>query len=74
MMPAFGRVLLAAGLVIAAAGLVLMFSDRIPWLGRLPGDITVEKGNFRFYAPITTCIVLSVVVGLVLWLISLLRK
>ncbi len=73
-MPALGKVLLVVGLVIAAAGLVLMFSDRIPWLGKLPGDITIEKGNFRIYAPITTCIVLSVVISLVLWVLSQLRK
>ncbi len=73
-MPALGKVLLVAGLVIAAVGLVLMFSDRIPWLGKLPGDITIEKGNFRIYAPITTCIVLSVVISLVLWVLSQLRK
>ena len=73
-MPGLGKVLLVTGLVIAAAGLVLMFSDRIPWLGKLPGDITIEKGNFRIYAPITTCILLSVVISLVLWVLSLLRK
>lgn len=73
-MPALGKVLLVTGLVIAAVGLVLMFSGRIPWLGKLPGDIAIEKGNFRIYAPITTCIVLSVIITLVLWVLSLLRK
>ncbi len=73
-MPALGKVLLVTGLVIAAAGVVLMFSGRIPWLGKLPGDISIEKGNFRIYAPITTCILLSVVISLVLWVISQLRK
>ncbi len=73
-MPALGKVLLLVGLVITAVGLALIFSDRIPWLGKLPGDITIDKGNFRIYVPITTCILLSVVISLVLWVLSQLRK
>ncbi|HEX9006127.1 MAG TPA: DUF2905 domain-containing protein [Bacteroidota bacterium] len=73
-MPALGKVLLLVGLVIAAVGLVLIFSDRVPWLGKLPGDITIDRGNFRVYVPITTCILLSVVISLVLWVLSQLRK
>ncbi len=73
-MPALGKVLLLVGLVIAAVGLVLIFSDRVPWLGKRPGDITIDKGNFRIYVPITTCILLSVVISLVLWVVSQLRK
>ncbi len=73
-MPALGKVLLLVGLVIAAVGLVLIFSDRVPWLGKLPGDITIDKGNFRIYVPITTCILLSVVISLVLWVLAQLRK
>jgi len=70
--PALGRVVLAAALILSALGLLLILHDRVPWLGRLPGDITIVRGGVR--APMTTCVVLSVVVSLVLWGISHLRK
>ena len=69
-----GKSLIILGCIIAAAGVLLMLSGKLPWLGRLPGDITIENKHVRFFAPITTCIVLSVVISLVLWVISLLRK
>jgi hypothetical protein len=67
-----GRVLLITGLLIAAAGLLAMFWDRLPWLRhwglfRLPGDIVMEKKNFRLFFPVTTCIIVSIVLSLVLW-------
>lgn len=67
-----GKVLIAVGLLVAAVGALLVFQDRLPWLrlGRLPGDIAVERGNLRFYFPIATSIVLSVVISIVLWLLS----
>jgi Protein of unknown function (DUF2905) len=61
-----GRWLLVTGLVVAAVGLVLVFADRLPWLGRLPGDIRVERGNWRFYFPIATSLLISVVLTLLL--------
>ena len=71
--PELGRLLLVLGLAIAAAGLLLMFWDRIPGLsripfGKLPGDITVEREGFRFSFPIVTCLVVSGVLSLLLWL------
>lgn len=68
-MSALGKLLISAGLLIALVGVVLVFSDRIPWLGRLPGDIAIRKGSFSFYFPLTTCIVLSLVLSLVLYLL-----
>jgi hypothetical protein len=70
-MTALGKLLIVAGLFITACGVLLVFSDRIPWLGRLPGDIFIKKGNFSFYFPLTTCIVISAVISL---LFLLLRK
>jgi hypothetical protein len=64
-----GRVLVVAGLVLAAAGLVLIFAGRLPWLGRLPGDIVVERPGFRLYLPLTTCILLSLLLTGILWLL-----
>ena len=69
-----GWVVFILGLVLAAAGLVWVFAPSIPWLGRLPGDVVVERENFRFYFPIATCVVLSLVVSGILWLIRLLSR
>ena len=61
-----GRMLLVLGLLIAAAGLVMMVAPRIPWLGRLPGDIHVQRDDFSFHFPIVTCLVVSAILTLVL--------
>ncbi len=68
-----GKVLLIAGGCIIVLGLIFLFAERIPFVGKLPGDIFIEKGRFSFYFPIMTCIlasaVLSLILGLVLWLL-----
>ena len=69
-MDSVARLLTVAGLVLLAAGLLLYLAPQVPWLGRLPGDIRVERPNFRFYAPLTTSIIISVVLSLVLWLFA----
>ena len=69
----FGWMLLVLGLVIAGVGLVWILAPSIPWLGRLPGDIRIERENFRFYFPLVTCLLLSLLLSLVVWLIRLLR-
>jgi hypothetical protein len=65
----FGWALLIVGLVIAGIGLIWVLALNLPGLGRLPGDIVIERGNSRFYFPIVTCVVISVVLSLVTWLI-----
>jgi len=69
-MPELGRALIVMGIVLALVGLVLVFVDRVPWIGRLPGDVHVQRGNWTIYVPLGTSIVLSVVLTLVLWLIG----
>ena len=69
----FGWVLLVLGLVLAGVGLVWILAPSIPWLGRLPGDIRIERENFPFYFPLVTCLLLSLILSLVVWLIRLLR-
>jgi hypothetical protein len=65
-----GRLLVVAGLVLAAVGVVVLLGERLGLrIGRLPGDLSVERGNFRFYFPLATSIVASVVFTLVLWLL-----
>jgi len=68
-MPELGRLLLLVGAVIVVLGLVLTFAGRIPWLGRMPGDIVYRRGNFTFYFPLATSILLSIVLTAILWLI-----
>ncbi len=69
-----GKILVGVGIVIAVIGGLLMIFPRIPWLGKLPGDIAIDRENFHLYFPLTTSIVLSLIVSLVLWLISQLKK
>ena len=69
-MPAhLGKMLVVIGLLVAGVGVLFLFADKIPWLGRLPGDITLRRDNFTFYFPIVTCLVISVLVSLLLWLL-----
>ena len=63
-----GRSLVVMGLVVALVGVVLMLAGRVPWLGRLPGDTYVQRGNWSFYFPLMTSIVVSVVLTLLFWL------
>jgi hypothetical protein len=65
-----GKLLLVVGLAVAAMGVLLIVAGRFPGLriGRLPGDISVERQNFRFYFPLGTSIVISVVLSLLFWL------
>lgn len=65
-MPDLGRALLLVGGVLVAVGLLLTLGARLPGVGRLPGDVVYRKGNFTFYFPLVTCILLSVVVTLLL--------
>ena len=66
-----GRFLIVTGLIITVIGLVLLFADKIPWIGRLPGDIIFKKGKWTFYFPIATSILLSILITL---LLNLFRK
>jgi hypothetical protein len=62
--------LIVAGVILVAIGLVVSFSNRLPiHLGRLPGDIRIEGKNSAFYFPLTTCLLLSAIVSLVMWLL-----
>ena len=65
-----GRLLIVMGVVIALVGVAIVMAGRLPWLGRLPGDIHVERGHWSVYLPLGTSIVLSLLLTLVLWLIG----
>ena len=63
-----GKLLIILGLTLAILGLVLTFSGKIPFLGKLPGDLRIERENFSFYFPLGTCLLLSLLLSLLLWL------
>jgi hypothetical protein len=65
-----GRVLIVFGIVILVLGLALTLFDRVPWIGRLPGDIHVQRGNWTFSFPLGTSILLSLILTLILWIIG----
>jgi hypothetical protein len=70
-MPAMGKMLIVAGIVLIVAGIVFMFVDKIPFLGKLPGDIAIQKERFSFYFPITTSIIISIILSI---LFAIFRK
>jgi hypothetical protein len=66
----FGRVLIVLGLVLAATGVALTLAPRVPWLGRLPGDVQIQRGSWTFYFPLATSVLLSVVLTVILWIVG----
>jgi hypothetical protein len=67
-MPGLGRTVMLLGALLLIVGALLSFSSRIPWLGRLPGDIVVERKNFSFYFPLMTSIIISVIISVLMML------
>ena len=68
MLTDLGKILILFGVLLAVVGVVLHFAGRIPWLGRLPGDILIRRDNFTFYFPLATSVVVSAVLSLLLYL------
>jgi hypothetical protein len=71
MMPAIGKMLIILGVVLIIVGLGFLFGDKIPFIGKLPGDILIKKERFSFYFPITTSIIISIILTI---LFSLFKK
>jgi uncharacterized membrane protein YkgB len=68
---ALGKMLILLGVLILVIGLLLLVGEKIPWVGRLPGDILIKKEKFTFYFPIATSILISIILTL---LFTLFRK
>ena len=70
MLPNLGKMLIAVGVIFLVIGALLLFSDRLPFfrIGRLPGDVVYRRGNFTFYFPIVTSILLSLILTLLFWI------
>lgn len=67
-------ILISVGLLIVGVGIVWLLGPSIPWLGKLPGDILIERGNFRLYFPLTTCVLLSLLLTGIIWLVRFLSR
>lgn len=70
-MPGLGRMLIIIGIIFVVMGLAFLFGDKIPFLGKLPGDISIQKERFSFYFPITTSIIISIILSI---LFAIFRK
>lgn len=69
-MEQFGKIVIIAGIILVITGLIIYFAgDKLNWFGHLPGDIRIVRENFRFYFPITTMVILSVLLSLIIYLI-----
>lgn len=72
-MEPLARLLILAGVALLLVGLLVWVLPSIPFLGRLPGDLRIERPGFRFYFPLTTCLLVSVLLTLLWWLLSRLK-
>jgi hypothetical protein len=64
-----GKILIVVGFILIITGLAFLFADKIPFLGKLPGDIYIKREKFTFYFPITTSIIISIILTVILWLL-----
>ncbi len=69
-MAEFGKLLIVIGAILLLLGVVFLLSGRLPWIGRLPGDITIHRKNVTFYFPFATSLILSLILSLIFWLIG----
>ena len=69
-MDSIGKLLIVFGLLVAGVGVMVLLAGRLPWLGRLPGDVSIERGNWTFYFPLATSLLVSVVLTLTFWIIG----
>jgi thiosulfate reductase cytochrome b subunit len=73
MMDEMAKVIIILGIVLVIVGLVMLFAQKLPFLGKLPGDILIKKENFTFYFPLATSIIISIIISLILYLIGKFR-
>jgi thiosulfate reductase cytochrome b subunit len=61
-----GKILIALGLLLVIAGVLMVFAPKLPYIGRLPGDIYIKRGNFTLYFPIASSILISIILTIIL--------
>ncbi len=69
-MAEYGKILIVIGFLLVILGFVFIIVNKVPFIDRLPGDIVVERKNYSFYFPVTTCILISIVISFILWFFS----
>jgi hypothetical protein len=62
-----GRLLIVVGVILVIVGAVFLLAPKLPWLGKLPGDLSFNRGNFSFYFPLGTCILISIILTLIMY-------
>ena len=62
------KMIIGIGIVLILIGMIMTVVPKIPWIGKIPGDISIQRENFTFYFPLTTCIIISIIVTLLLYL------
>ncbi len=65
-MNGLSKLMILLGILLVVAGIIMNISGKIPFFGKLPGDIYIKKGNFSFFFPITSCIIISIVISVIL--------
>ena len=69
-----GRLLIIIGVLFILAGIFITWNNKVPFFGKLPGDLSIERENFRFYFPLTTSILISILLSLVIYFINRWRQ
>jgi hypothetical protein len=69
-MQEIGKTLITFGVILIAVGTLLVFANKVPFIGRLPGDIYIKKENFSLFFPLTTSILISIILSFIFWLWS----
>lgn len=67
------KIIILTGTIFIGIGLLLLFGDKVGFLGKMPGDIRIERDNFSFYFPVATCLLLSAAVTVIMWIIKALK-
>ncbi len=65
-----GKIIIFIGLVLVVIGFIFMLGSKLPFIGKLPGDIAIVRKNYSFYFPVTTCIIISIILSFILWLFN----
>lgn len=69
-MGAVGKLLVVCGVILITVGLIIQYFDKLPLIGKLPGDILIERKNFKIYLPISTSVLISILITMILYLIG----
>lgn len=64
------KLLVMTGIIVTAIGIIFLFADRLPWMGKLPGDIYIQRKNFSIYIPVTTCVIISILLSAIFYFLT----